>query len=158
MDFELPYMAQRRIQAKRMGRLFPPKEEAWDEDDDEADSILFSIASEDDGGLEDGEEEGGAALLGPKGGGGVAATWSFSVTTTAAALYPRPAPPPGPIDRLVRLVGVCVTPAWLNPGLCFNPTQPRHTTTRTALPRRDAGGLPSLPAHGAGGHAPVPRQ
>lgn len=163
-SFELPYMAQRRIQAKRMGRHFPPKEEAKkddEEDDDGADSILFSIASDEDE-SEDGKEGGDAALIGPKGGGGVAASWSFSVTTIAAAPYPRPAPPPGPIDRLVRVVGVCVTPAWLNPAsvtIPHNHDTHHHTHAQLSSVGMLAACLPCLPmgrvatllSHGSGG-------
>lgn len=95
-------MAQRRIQAKRMGRLFLGEAKEEDEVKEKEASILFSIASDDD--LEDGE--GDAALLGQRGGGFVG-PWLFSSVATTAAPYPRPAPGPGLIDRLVRL---CVCP------------------------------------------------
>lgn len=111
MDFELPYMAQRRIQAKRMGRLFHQGDQ--EENDGDEESVLFSIASDEDGfGEWDRENQGAAALLGGRRGGGAVATatWSTSVVGTAgaAAPYPRPAPPPGLLDRLVHVVGVNV--------------------------------------------------
>lgn len=135
MDFELPYLAQRRIQAKRMGRLFP---EGVQEEDDEP--VLFSVTSDDDDGLEEEwdrreQQQGAAALLGGGrgGGGAVAAMWSSSVVERAGAAgapYPRPAAPPVPVDLLVRLGGCPLDLTWAfqSHAVCPDPTSFPHTT------------------------------
>lgn len=97
MDFELPHIAQRRIQAKRMARLFPDPVE---DDEEEEGSILFSIASDEDGDAED-DEEGIAAVVLLGGGRGRRGTGAAWWPTSQPRLLPNPA---RPVERLVRLV------------------------------------------------------